>query len=188
MGTADLKLAIQLKQLDLEIKRQEHTTQVLRFRQRELETQAVHWQPSDSRPPPALVQASQDLHQTDNSLLPMPPASPSDFDVRKQINLGPPFREAEVYSYFDAFERIAVALWWPKEVWPLLLQCRLIGKAQEVCSALSINDSLDYEKVKSAVLRAYELIPEAYRQKFSTHAKTANQTFVEYAREKVCSL
>ncbi len=77
-----------------------------------------------------------------------------------------------------------MALRWPKEVWPLLLQCRLIGKAQEVCSALSINDSLDYEKVKSAVLRAYELVPEAYRQKFRSHAKTANQTFVEYARGK----
>ncbi len=95
----------------------------------------------------------------------------------------PPFREA-VDSYFGAFERIAMALRWPKEVWPLLLQRRLIGKAQEVCSALSINDSLDYEKVKSAVLRAYELVPEAYRQKFRSHAKTANQTFVEYAREK----
>ncbi len=176
LGTADLKLAIQLKQLDLEIKRQEHTTQVLRFRQCELETQAGHWPPSDSRHAPALVQASQDL--------PLSPASPSDFDVCKQINLVPPFREAEVDSYFGAFERIAVALRWPKEVWPLLLQCRLIGKAQEVCSALSINDSLNYEKVKSAVLRAYELVPEAYRQKFRSHAKTANQTFVEYAREK----
>ncbi len=68
-------------------------------------------------------------------------------------------------------------------MWPLLLQCRLIGKAQEVCSALSINDGLDYEKVKSAVLRAYELVPEAYRQKFRSHAKTANQTFIEYTRE-----
>ncbi len=33
MNSEDLKLAIQLKQLDLEIKRQEHTTQLLRFRQ-----------------------------------------------------------------------------------------------------------------------------------------------------------
>ncbi len=38
--------------------------------------------------------------------------------------------------------------------------------------------------MKSAVLRAYELVPEEYRQKFRSHAKTANQTFVEYAREK----
>ncbi len=81
LGTADLKLAIQLKQLDLEIKRQEHTTQVLRFRQCELETQAGHWPPSDSRHAPALVQASQDL--------PLSPASSSDFDVCKQINLVP---------------------------------------------------------------------------------------------------
>ncbi len=69
---------------------------------------------SDSRSAPALVQASQDLHQADNSLLPLSPASPSDFDVCKQINLVPPFREAEVDSYFVAFECIAMALRWPK--------------------------------------------------------------------------
>ncbi len=83
LGTADLKLAIQLKQLDLGIKRQVHTTQVLCFRQCELETQADHRPPSESRPAPALVQASQDLHQTDNSSSPMPSASLSDFDVCK---------------------------------------------------------------------------------------------------------
>lgn len=31
---------------------------------------------------------------------------------------------------------------------------------------------------------AYELVPEAYRQKFCGHVKAANQTFVEFAREK----
>ncbi len=103
LGTADLILSVQLKQLDLEIKRQEHTIQVLRFRQCELEMQAGHRLPSDARPAPALVQASPDLYQTDHSLLPLPPVSPSDFDVCKQINLVPPFREAEVDSYFGAF-------------------------------------------------------------------------------------
>lgn len=58
-------------------------------------------------------------------------ATSPDFDI---INLMPPFREAEVDSYFGAFERVAAALSRPKEVWPLLLQCRLTGKAQEVCS------------------------------------------------------
>ncbi len=100
LGTADLKLSVQLKQLDLEIKRQEHTTQVLRFRQCELETQASHRLPSDDRPAPALVQASPNVYQTDHLLLPVPPVSPSDFDVCKQINLVPPFREAEVDSFF----------------------------------------------------------------------------------------
>lgn len=48
---------------------------------------------------------------------------------------------------------------------PHLLQCKFVGKAQEVCALLSIEDSLEYEIVKSTVLRAYELVPEAYRQK-----------------------
>ncbi len=63
----------------------------------------------------------------------------------KRIVLVPHFREAEVDTYFSAFEHIASALRWPKEVWPLLLQCKLIGKAQEVCSALPLEESLQYE-------------------------------------------
>ncbi|XP_029975991.1 uncharacterized protein LOC115409133 [Salarias fasciatus] len=112
-------------------------------------------------------------------------ASPPDqFDVTKNISLVPPFRESEVDSYFGVFERIAAALKWPEEMWPLLLHCKLTGKAQEVVSALSLEDSLKYDKVKATVLRAYELVPEAYRQGFRQHKKATNQTFVEFAREK----
>ncbi len=45
-------------------------------------------------------------------------------------------------------------------------------------------ESLDYDTVKAAVLRAYELVPEAYRQKFRAWLKQAKQTNVEFAREK----
>lgn len=69
-------------------------------------------------------------------------------------------------------------------MWALLLQCSLTGKAQEICASLPIEQSLDYDIVKAAVLRAYELVPEAYRQKFCAHVKTAKQTHVEFAREK----
>ena len=91
---------------------------------------------------------------------------------------------AEVDSYFSAFERVAAALKWPTEAWPLLLQCRLSGKAQEVVASLSLQDSLSYEVVKQTVLRAYELVPEAYRQRFRGHKKTPTRTFVEFARDK----
>ncbi len=106
------------------------------------------------------------------------------FDVGKHVKLVPPFREAEVDSYFVAFEWVAGALRWPKEMWALLLQCKLIGKAQEVCASLSVDTSLDYDVVKAAVLRAYELVPEAYRLKFRNHKKVVTQTFVEFSREK----
>ncbi len=58
------------------------------------------------------------------------------FDISRQITLVPLFRESEVDTYFTVFERIAATLQWPRNVWPLLLQCKLVGKAQEVCSAL----------------------------------------------------
>ncbi len=46
-----------------------------------------------------------------------------------------------------------------------------------------MEESLDYEQVKIAVLRIYELVPEAYRQKFRNHIKT-DETYVEFVREK----
>ncbi len=88
------------------------------------------------------------------------------FDPSRYIKFVPPFREAEVDSYFVAFERVAGKLGWLKDMWALLLQCSLTGKTQEVCFALPIESSLDYDTIKAAVLRAYELVPEAYRQKY----------------------
>lgn len=81
--------------------------------------------------------------------------------MSRHISLVPVFRESEVEAYFGTFERIAAALHWPEEVWAILLQCQLSGKAQEACSSLPVEDGLVYEKVKSTFLQAYELVPEA---------------------------
>ncbi|KAK0144157.1 hypothetical protein N1851_017473 [Merluccius polli] len=110
--------------------------------------------------------------------------SPPTFDINKHIALVPVFREMEVDSYFSAVERITSALQWPSEVWPLLLQCKIHGKALDAVAALPVEESLNYEQVKSAILRAYELVPEAYRQKFRTYRKPSDRTYVEFAREK----
>ncbi len=114
-----------------------------------------------------------------------PPEPPAvSFDISKHIALVPHFRETEVDSYFCVFERIATSLQWSKDVWSLLLQCRLVGKSHEICSTLSLEEGMKYETVKAAILRAYELVPEAYRQKFRNHKRSSQQTFVEFAREK----
>lgn len=105
-------------------------------------------------------------------------------DITKVIAILPQFRESEVDAYFAAFERIVTSLRWPRDMWALMLQCKLSGKAQEVCTALSVEEGLNYETVKAAILRAYELVPEAYRQKFREFRKSASQSFVEFAREK----
>lgn len=157
-------------QLQLDIKRLEiEADKVVRLRELELashrETHAGH----DSSAP---------------SSAPLPPVPAPAFDVSRHIALVPPFKETEIDSYFATFERLASALQWPAEVWPLLLQCKIHGKVQDAVAALPVEDSLNYECVKAAILRAYELVPEAYRQKFRNYKKSSNQSYVEFAREK----
>ena len=199
-------LALRLKEIKLELSRQEHQNQLLQLQAielqtnrqlklRELELRANEWRPTpipreslaDSstvstpvavrvpRPIPAPRQvSSQDCS----------PVSLLSLDLCRQIQLVPQFTENNVDKYFPDFDCIATNLHWPKSEWSLLLQCKLIGKAHEVCSALSLEESPDYEVVEATVLRAYKLVPESYRQRFRKHAKTPNQTFVEFAHEQ----
>ncbi len=164
---AELNLQLEIRKLEIEAEKQ------VKLKQLELDASKI---------------ATGSAVQLNTAQASSPPPrvglAPDAFDVSKHIALVPQFRETEVDSYFSAFERIATSLRWPKEVWSLLLQCRLFGKAQEVCSTLSLEESLKYESVKSAILRAYELVPEAYRQRFRKHKKSPTQTFVEFAREK----
>ena len=88
------------------------------------------------------------------------------FDVTKHIRLVPPFQEKEVDKYFLHFEKVAENLNWPKEHLTLLLQSVLIGKAREIYTQLGVEQSHHYETVKELILKGYELVPEAYRQKF----------------------
>ena len=106
------------------------------------------------------------------------------FDVTKHIRLVPPFQEKEVDKYFLHFEKVAENLKWPKEHWTLLLQSVVIGKAREIYTQLTLEQSSDYDKVKELILKAYELVPEAYRQKFRNCRKENEQTHVEFARTK----
>lgn len=191
-------LAVRLRELDLEIKKQECEAQVIRLRTVEAEAErdiklrelALEAQRVAAQPVPLPRTKTQSISSPVSTV-----ASPSGvqhshvsadvhFDPSRYIKLVPPFREAEVDSYFTAFERVAGKLGWPRDMWALLLQCSLTGKAQEVCSSLPIESSLDYDIIKTAVLRVYELVPEAYRQKFRRHEKTARQSYVEFAREK----
>ena len=106
------------------------------------------------------------------------------FDITKHIRLVPPFQEKEVDKYFLHFEKVAENLNWPKEHWTLLLQSVLIGKAREIYTQLGFEQSHHYETVKELILKGYELVPEAYRQKFRNCQKDSNQTHVEFARNK----
>uniref|UniRef100_A0A667ZMH0 Integrase catalytic domain-containing protein n=1 Tax=Myripristis murdjan TaxID=586833 RepID=A0A667ZMH0_9TELE len=86
-------------------------------------------------------------------------------------------------TFFTLFERVSEARQWPDGDKVLLLQCVLTGKAQEAYSTVCAQEGLTYETVKSAVLKAYELVPEAYRQRFRHWVKSDKQTNVEFVRD-----
>ena len=115
---------------------------------------------------------------------PTPTGGSTGFDGSKHIRLVPPFQEEEVDKYFIHFEKIATSLEWPREVWTILLQSVLVGKAREIYSALPVQTSARYDEVRKAILKAYELVPEAYRQRFRNARKQDGQTYVEFARDK----
>lgn len=110
--------------------------------------------------------------------------SSSNFEVTKYIKLVPPFQETDVDKYFLHFEKVAKSLKWPKEYWAMLLQSVLLGKAREIYTQLTVEQASSYDTVKELILKGYELVPEAYRQKFRNCIRMSNQTYVEFARTK----
>lgn len=95
----------------------------------------------------------------------------------------PKFNEKDPDTFFTLFERVAAARGWPDAEKILLLQCVVTGKAQEAYSAVCAQENLTYNDVKVAVLKAYQLTAEAYRQKFRQWVKGAKQTHMEFVNE-----
>ena len=50
--------------------------------------------------------------------------------------------------------------------------------------SLSIESSSSYDEVKASILRGYQLVPEAYRQRFRHSRMSERQTYIEFAQEK----
>lgn len=66
----------------------------------------------------------------------------------------------------------------------MLLQTALSGRAQKALAALTTEVRADYEAVKMAILRSYELAPESYRLKFRNYKRNEGQTYVEFVKMK----
>ncbi len=89
------------------MKNQEHTTQLLPFRQCELETQAdqrtivsVRAQIVVPPPPPNMPINS---HSSAVPQGPVTSDSAADFDISRHLTLVPVFRDNEIHSYFGRF-------------------------------------------------------------------------------------
>ena len=70
-----------------------------------------------------------------------------------------------------------------KDKWAFKLASQLVGKAQQAYAGLSVTDASDYDQLKSAILRWYDITEESYRQRF----RTAKPRPGEYYARTLCT-
>ena len=69
-------------------------------------------------------------------------------------------------AYLQRFERFADTAKWHRTGWASKLSALLSGRALEVYSRLSEEAARDYDKVKIALMKRYDLTEDGYRRKF----------------------
>ncbi len=68
--------------------------------------------------------------------------------------------------FLSLFETMSEERNWLRSIQIVMLQTVITSKVQETYAALTMEDRKNYDKVKVAILKAYELVPEAYHQRF----------------------
>ena len=66
--------------------------------------------------------------------------------------------DTDIEQYLTGFERIATAYKWPKGTWTLRLTPMLTGKAMAAYANMDHAQAGDYDQVKAAILRRYDIL------------------------------
>lgn len=101
--------------------------------------------------------------------------------VNKLKHLHPLSNDDDVECYLTTFERQCKHHGIPDAQRTYVLEPLLKGKAQKAFHLLTEGQKADCKVVKGAVLAAYKLTPDTYRQKFRTSSKLTSETFTQYA-------
>ena len=85
-------------------------------------------------------------------------------------------------SYLSRFEKYATANKWDKGVWAAYLSALLKGRALDVYDRLSIEDAADYDKLKDALLKNFNMTDRGFRTKFRYSRPERLETFIQFSR------
>ena len=72
----------------------------------------------------------------------------------------------DIDSYLERFERYAKKQQWKQEDWAIFLSTLLTGKALDVYTRMPKEETDNYDKVKEALLKRYQLTEEGFQMKF----------------------
>lgn len=98
-------------------------------------------------------------------------------------NTIPLFNETcdDLDAYLKRFEWVATRQGWPKEKWATALSLCLNGEALRVFGHLSLEDSLDYDKTKLALLHCFMFTVDGYHEKFRHNKPQDGEIGKQYA-------
>ena len=110
-------------------------------------------------------------------------ATSSDNTVKPRAPKMPPFDETrdEMDSYLCRFERYATVNKWDKSTWATNLSALLRGKALDVYALLPVEQSLNYDVLKTALLKRYDLTEDGFKRRFRSSRPDPGETFVQFA-------
>ena len=83
-------------------------------------------------------------------------------------------------SYLARFEKYAKANKWHKDRWALNLSALLRGRALEVYDRLSEEDAGDWDVLKEALLKNFDLTEVGFRKKFKGSRPEYSETFLQF--------
>ena len=83
-------------------------------------------------------------------------------------------------AYIERFERYAYSQKWPTDRWSTHLSALLKGRALDVFSRLPVAQALDYEALKEALLKRFELTEEGFRKKFRSCRPEQGETLAQF--------
>ena len=85
----------------------------------------------------------------------------------------------DVEAYLTTFERMMKAYAVEKARWAFVLAPQLTGKAQQAYAAMSGDMARDYDQVKEAILKRYDINEESYRVRFRGISKKPEESYSE---------
>jgi len=83
-------------------------------------------------------------------------------------------------SYLNRFEKFATSQNWDESNWALCLSPLLRGRALDVYSMMSKDDVNDYKKLKSALLKRYQLTADGFRKRFRSSRPEPGESPVQF--------
>ena len=87
----------------------------------------------------------------------------------------------DIEAFLTTFERMMLAYEIRRERWAYKLAPNLTGKAQQAYAAMPTEEAGNYEALKVAILRRYDINQETYRQRFRQTSRKDSETYRDLA-------